>query len=113
MLNPDSEIDHRPEGNPGVTLESNLRRSEQQKQPPIRYGVDEFADVGKENEVKCHTAYNVCQTSEPQTINEALKDSHAKEWKAAANSEYDSLTENKTWELTELPQNRKAIGCKR
>ena len=59
-----------------------------------------------------HTAYNACQISEPQSIEEALKSDYAKEWKAAAESEYDSLIANETWELVELPKNRKAIGCK-
>ncbi len=33
-------------------------------------------------------------------------------WKAAADSEYQSLIENKTWDLVELPSSRKPIGCK-
>ena len=59
-----------------------------------------------------HSAYNVCQISEPQSIKEALKSKYAKEWKAAADTEYDSLIANEIWELVELPQDRKAIGCK-
>jgi hypothetical protein len=37
---------------------------------------------------------------------------HAQEWKAAADSEYEYLLENDTWELVELPHGRKAIGCR-
>ena len=59
-----------------------------------------------------HVAYNVCQISEPQTMEEALTGDHAKDWKAAADSEYESLMENETWELVELPSGRKPIGCK-
>ena len=33
-------------------------------------------------------------------------------WKAAADAEYQSLIENKTWELVKLPDNRSVIGCK-
>ena len=29
-----------------------------------------------------------------------------------ADSEYQSLLENETWDLVDLPGNRKAIGCK-
>ena len=49
---------------------------------------------------------------EPSTLEEALASSHAREWKAAADSGYKSLLENNTWVLVELPHNRKAIGSK-
>ena len=37
---------------------------------------------------------------------------HATERKAATDSEFESLMENETWELVELPKDRDAIGCK-
>ena len=36
----------------------------------------------------------------------------SKEWHAAAEAEYNSLIENETWELVELPKHRRAIDCK-
>jgi hypothetical protein len=45
-------------------------------------------------------------------LDEALSGSHAKEWKDAAESEYQSLLENDTWDLVELPKGREAIGSK-
>ena len=45
-------------------------------------------------------------------MQEAATSDHAREWKAAVDSEYNSLTENKTWKLVELPPGRNAIGCK-
>ncbi|GKD07709.1 ribonuclease H-like domain-containing protein, partial [Tanacetum coccineum] len=33
-------------------------------------------------------------------------------WVDAMNKDMDALYENKTWEITELPSNRKAIGSK-
>lgn len=36
--------------------------------------------------------------------------SNAKEWKEAADLEYESLLENETWDLVDLPKDRKAIG---
>ena len=59
-----------------------------------------------------HVAYNVCQIDEPKSIREAFEGDYAKEWKAATDSEYKSLIENNTWELTELPVGRKLIGSK-
>ena len=44
-----------------------------------------------------HVAYNMCQIVEPRTMEEALASHPAKEWKAAADSEYESLMENETW----------------
>ena len=46
---------------------------------------------------------------EPKAIEETLASDHAK---AAADSEYESLKENRTWELVDLPQGWEVIGCK-
>ena len=59
-----------------------------------------------------HVAFKVSEIDEPTTIEEALGGDHSKQWKQAADAEYQSLTENKTWELVKLPEGRKAIGCK-
>ena len=53
---------------------------------------------------------NVCQVVEPTTMEEALSGDHANDWKRAADSQYESLIKNETWELVELPRDRKAIG---
>ena len=75
---------------------------------PVRYGIDEYVDTAK-NHVN-HVAY--CHFIQPKTMEEALNSEHRKEWKEAADSEYSSLIENKTWELVKLPKGRKAISCK-
>jgi hypothetical protein len=49
---------------------------------------------------------------EPKTLKEALASEHAEQWKAAINSEYKSIMDNSTWELTPLPPGRKAIDSK-
>ena len=83
------------------------RRSGRQHRPPSRY-VMEYADTATVD----HVAYKACEIMEPRTIEDAFASDHAKEWKAAADSEYESLMKNETWELVELPQDREAIGCK-
>lgn len=40
-----------------------------------------------------------------------MTNDRAQEWKAAADSEYQSLLENDTWELVELPHRWKAYIC--
>ncbi|CAI7844378.1 unnamed protein product [Closterium sp. NIES-54] len=49
---------------------------------------------------------------EPKTLAEALSGPDAEKWKQSVKEEYDSLLENKTWELCELPPGKKAISSK-
>jgi len=49
---------------------------------------------------------------EPKTYAQAMSCPDADKWKQAMNEEMQSISENKTWTLTELPKNKKAIGCK-
>ncbi|XP_029729121.2 uncharacterized protein LOC115266725 [Aedes albopictus] len=51
-------------------------------------------------------------TDEPRTFNEAMKGPEAELWKAAMDDEMTSLQENGTWQLTDIPTGRKAVGCK-
>ena len=90
--------------------EKELRRSERTRKTPARYGYDEYADTAT-----CrvrHVPYHLSEVDEPSTMEEAKSSDHAPEWKVATDAEYNSLIENKTWKLVELPPGRKAIGCK-
>lgn len=49
---------------------------------------------------------------EPQTHNQAMQSPQKEEWHAAMTTEYNSLIKNNTWNLVELPKDRKAIKCK-
>ncbi|CAI7812708.1 unnamed protein product [Closterium sp. NIES-54] len=49
---------------------------------------------------------------EPATLKEALDSNDAEEWKKAMDSELKSIEEKGTWELVELPEERKAITSK-
>ena len=104
-----TEGEHQPEVAP--------RRSQRAVRRPDYYGRSEPTDTAT---TECadtatlveHCAYSVQEISEPGTIDEALSSPHAKEWKLATDSEYQSLIENDTWDLVELPEGRTAIGCK-
>lgn len=50
--------------------------------------------------------------SDPKTYSEAIKSAKCEEWIAAMNEEIISLKETGTYELTDLPSNKNAIGCK-
>ena len=47
--------------------------------------------------------------SDPQTFKEAF---HDPIWQIAMDEEFDSLQDNKTWELVSLPLGRKLVQCK-
>ncbi|KAJ0920331.1 putative RNA-directed DNA polymerase [Helianthus annuus] len=63
----------------------------------------------------CLSSENLCfiaslnKVVEPSCYEEAASDPR---WVEAMNKEMEALFRNNTWVLTELPQNRKAIGCK-
>jgi transposase InsO family protein len=49
---------------------------------------------------------------EPQSYKEAIEGPQKDKWIAAMNRELDSIKDNDTWELTDLPEGRKAVGSK-
>jgi transposase InsO family protein len=48
----------------------------------------------------------------PESVGEALNGPNSKEWSRAMAEEYDSLVQNNTWDLVELPKDRKPIGSR-
>ena len=89
-----------------------IRKSQRVKkgQPPARYGFDEYAECANFSE-STHIALRV-SIDEPDTLKKALECLNAKEWQEATNSEYESLMQNKTWELTQKPNGRKTVCSK-
>ena len=49
---------------------------------------------------------------ETTSIEEALNDVNSKLWREAIQSEYDSLKQNKTWDLVELPAGKNIVESK-
>ena len=49
---------------------------------------------------------------EPQTYKGAMSTPEAPFWKEAVQNEIDSIMQNHTWTLSDLPKGSKAIGCK-
>jgi hypothetical protein len=48
----------------------------------------------------------------PETYEEAISCKEKEKWKEAMLQDMESLQENNTWEVTKLPQNKRAIKCK-
>ena len=95
-------IEHpEPDEHHAVSEDDEHRYPKRHRSAPIRYGIDEYyvdaAFLGATNE------------EEPKSIEEALKN---KIWKEAADCEYQSLMDNETWELVNLPSGQKPVGCK-
>ena len=57
-------------------------------------------------------ALPVCDDSIPSTYPDAIRSTESGNWASAMEEETQSLKKNKTWKLTQLPERRKAIGCK-
>ena len=57
-------------------------------------------------------ALPVVKEAIPSTYRESEISSESKIWKDAMEEETSFLHKNDTWELTELPKRKKAIGCK-
>ena len=49
---------------------------------------------------------------EPQTVEEAMGSAEKEWWKAATQKEMESICSNDVWDLVELPNNRRPVGCK-
>ena len=50
--------------------------------------------------------------NEPKTFKEAMSTPEAPFWKEAINSEIESIMQNHTWEIVDLPSGIKPLGCK-
>src|SRR3981189_3217648 len=57
-------------------------------------------------------AFTMALGPEPSTYKQAMARSDATQWTAAAKEELDAHTLNGTWELSDLPPGRKAIGSR-
>ncbi|OMO89770.1 Integrase, catalytic core [Corchorus capsularis] len=56
--------------------------------------------------------YTYVVDNDPVTFSEAISSKESCFWKNAIKSEIDSILQNQTWELVNLPPGAKSIGCK-
>lgn len=59
-----------------------------------------------------HLACAATITGEPQFYKKAMSSKDANKWQLAMEEEIASLKKNETWNLEQLPPNRRAIDCK-
>jgi hypothetical protein len=80
--------------------QASLRRSTDTRNPPTSY--DDYVS----------SVALVSFDGEPSSFQEAIKVSESAQWKKDMKEEMDALERNKTWDLLELPKDKKVVGCK-
>lgn len=80
--------------------ETSLRRSTRIKLPPRRY--DDYVT----------SVALTTNNDEPLCYQEAVQGSKSEKWKEVMKDEMMALDKNDTWDLVELPKDRKTMGCK-
>ncbi|CAI7878312.1 unnamed protein product [Closterium sp. NIES-54] len=91
----------------GVAEDGGEPEKEEQQQQQ-QQDAPQGTDCDEEEIALCYWA----AVPEPKTLAEALSGPDAERWKLSVKEEYDSLLENETWELCELPPGKKAISSK-
>jgi hypothetical protein len=95
----ESQSNEEPHSNDQEQDSTRSDRPKRNKRPPVRYGFEDLV------------SYALLTSSEdPSTFQEAIESSENDKWMEAMVEENESLSKNKTWELTELPKGKKPIG---
>jgi hypothetical protein len=69
--------------------------------PPIRYDFEDMVSYAL-----------VISSGDPTTFQEAVNSQEKSKWMGAMAEEMESLHKNQTWDLVELPERKRKIGCK-
>ncbi|GJY37101.1 ribonuclease H-like domain-containing protein [Tanacetum coccineum] len=73
----------------------------------VKYGLEKFVGYAKLNTENLCFVTELNKSHEPKTFFEASRYSH---WTDAMNKEMEALLRNDTWDLVDLPKDRKAIS---
>ncbi|XP_076935490.1 uncharacterized protein LOC143602168 [Bidens hawaiensis] len=114
-------VEHENNNNPEVTSnQTPLRRSSRASTLPkklsdfvvegkVKYGFEKVVNYSNLSIENLSFVSSLNKTVEPRTYQEAATDYN---WISAMNDEMSALYRNNTWNLVDLPKDRKAIGCK-
>ncbi|WVY96778.1 hypothetical protein V8G54_028929 [Vigna mungo] len=75
----------------------------------IRYPITNYINYNRLSHTFKHTILSISSNAEPTCYSIASKQP---QWVTAMHAELDALQANNTWELTTLPPNKTAIGCR-
>jgi transposase InsO family protein len=97
--------------------EHTILRSSRVSKPPAKYPAPEVPvshDPGEDNEEDFQQGDFAASASvsEPRTFRQAMSSPDSDKWSEAATLEYNTLVENGTWEIVELPAGKQAIGSR-
>ncbi|GKC16487.1 retrovirus-related pol polyprotein from transposon TNT 1-94 [Tanacetum coccineum] len=84
-------------------VQQQLRRSERTRRPVVH---DDFITYLNEDD------YDLGKVEDPIFYNEAINSNQSTQWLEAMNDELKSMQINDVWELVELPNGVKPVGCK-
>ena len=56
--------------------------------------------------------YNIGAENDPETFSQAMRSKESNSWYNAMKEEMNSMASNRVWDLVELPDGIKSIGCK-
>uniref|UniRef100_A0A2N9HHH9 CCHC-type domain-containing protein n=1 Tax=Fagus sylvatica TaxID=28930 RepID=A0A2N9HHH9_FAGSY len=91
----ESQSDEEPHSNDQEQDSTRSDRPKRNKRPPVRYGFEDLV------------SYALLTSSEdPSTFQEAIESSEKDKWMEAMVEENESLSKNKTWELTETSKRK-------
>ena len=82
-------------------------RPRRDTRPPDFYG-----DVVSHRFGSLEANFVSISNDDPTSFREAMAGPNAINWKSATDAEMSSLTQNKTWDLVDLPAGKSVIGCK-
>ncbi|KAF0726422.1 hypothetical protein Ae201684P_021073 [Aphanomyces euteiches] len=86
--------------------EAQTRRSDRKAKRPRRFEVNQVEFQAPQSPLAPK------RINAPTTMAEFRSSPEREQWQQAMDDEYNSLTQNRVWELTELPKGRKALKCK-
>uniref|UniRef100_A0A2N9G064 Uncharacterized protein n=1 Tax=Fagus sylvatica TaxID=28930 RepID=A0A2N9G064_FAGSY len=93
------ELESQPEeeshGNDEKLDNTKTERPKRNKRPPIRYGFEDLVSYAL-----------LTSSKDPSTFQEAIDSSENDKWMEVMVEEMESLSKNKTWELTKLPKRK-------
>lgn len=107
---PQSDDDFQSAEELDASLEDNVEVQEEQVEPILRRSRRENKGVLPIKFQDYSSSF--ISTSDPRSYDEAIGAEDGVMWQEAMKSELDAIERNETWELVDLPKDRKAIGSK-
>ena len=77
------------------------RRPKHATKAPVRFGFEDMINYAL-----------MVEMDDPTSYREAINSDEREEWIGFMTEEVESLDKKKTWDLVELPEGKRAIGCK-